>query len=114
MKTTEKIPYLIEDENVTAWRLRNDARHRLGLAAELAARAEALTNTVELPEEKRRSYESIVNHVLSSTMMDKHKQGELARRIHLTGECLWHACWVLFGAEGRGCDCHPCRKAVGR
>jgi hypothetical protein len=43
-----------------------------------------------------------------------YKVERIARRIWKTGECLWHAIWVLNGdPDGRGCSCSPCRKERG-
>lgn len=103
------------NERVFAFRLGVDPKTNDELADDLDRRAKALRLTATRPVEAREDYEAVCRRV-ETTMYGSRSdwdRGRLARRIWTTGECVFHAYWVLFGSnDGSGCDCASCRKIV--
>lgn len=103
-------------ERMLRYHLSRDVATDEAIASDLLKRAEALlhgspSQINPAPRDMGQPYEKTVAFVRSRCVMDEWTMDRIARRIWVTGESLWHACWVITGSQsGRGCDCQPCLK----
>lgn len=101
---------------VLGLRFRVDPETDLRVAAELRRRADDLEKSANADDAgKVPSDERIAQAMLLVTTRtigyNEWEQARIIRRMASTGECLWHALWVLFGSrDGSGCDCANCGK----